>query len=310
LSEKKLPESKNTILDSKLINIKTETDIIKKNRKFQVSNSYPLDFDQLARVLNFLYENRDATKIKRTVIQEETGFADRHVESLISMGTAIGLIKPNRQILSPVGLLVAEHDIFIEQKGTLQWCHYIGAGSYHNLIWFDIFNKLLRENQPMTQEEWKSFFRNELAGRYSKRTLSKGVTEEIEFIVDAYLNRNFSKIGLLLQTQTGGLYCKRYTDFEPLILAAMIYDYCGRNEASLIQIDSVTTEPGAPPVLFGLDATTFRQLVEELHNHGWLRYETTHKLDQIRLKPGYGALEFLIAFYEERPPQASTDQTG
>jgi len=72
----------------------------KEHRKFQVSNSYPLDFDQLARVLNFLYENRTEKKIKRTVIQEDTGFADRHVESLVSMGTAIGLITPNRQILS------------------------------------------------------------------------------------------------------------------------------------------------------------------------------------------------------------------
>jgi hypothetical protein len=164
LAEKKLPEPDSTKLNGKLINKEAEPDFIKKNRKFQVSNSYPLDFDQLARVLNFLYENRTEKKIKRTVIQEDTGFADRHVESLVSMGTAIGLITPNRQILSPVGLLVAEHDIFIEQKGTLQWCHYIGAGSYHNLIWFDIFNHLLQEEQPKTQEEWNDRFRSNLAG--------------------------------------------------------------------------------------------------------------------------------------------------
>jgi len=280
------------------------------HRKFQVSNSYPLDFDQLARVLNFLYENRYGKKIKRTVIQEGTGFADRHVESLISMGTAMGLIKPNLQILSPVGFLVSEHDIFIEQKGTLQWCHYIGAGSYHNLIWFDIFNHLLQEEQPMTQEEWNDRFRSNLAGKYSKRTLGKGVTEEVQFIVDAYLNRNFSKIGLMLETHNGGLYLKRYTDFEPLVLTAMIYNYCYINETSLFQVEEMTTKLGAPPVLFGLDLRTFRQMVEDLHSRGWLRYETTHKLDQIRLKPGYSALEFIAAYYDERPPQVNPEHSG
>ena len=275
----------------------------KKKRKFQVSNSYPLDFDQLARLINFLFENRDQKKIKRAFIQEEIGFADRHVESLISIGTAMGLIKPNLQILSPVGLLVAQHDVFIEQKATLQWCHYKGAGTYHNIIWYEIFNALLRVEQPMIQEQWNQYFRNLLAGQYSKRTLNKGVAEEVQFIVDAYQNRNFSKLGLLLKAQNGVLYCKRHTEFELHIFAAIIYDYCSNSGSSLQQVEDLVGMPGSPPVLFGLDLTTFRELVEDLHEHGWLRYETTHKLDQIRLKPGYSVLDFIASYYEERSPQ-------
>ncbi len=278
-----------------------------KKRKFQVSNSYPLDFDQLARLLNFLLDNRDQKKIKRAFIQEETGFADRHVESLISMGTAMGLIKPNLQLLSPVGLLVAQNDIFIEQKATLQLCHYKGAGTYHNLIWYEIFNTLLREEQPMTQERWNEYFRNLLAGKYTKRTLSKGVAEEVQFIVDAYQNRNFSKLGLLLKAQNGVLYCKRHTEIELLILAAVIYDYCSNSGSSLHQVEELVATPGSPPVLFGLDLITFRGLLEDLHEHGWLRYETTHKLDQIRLKPGYSLLDFIASYYEGRPPQVVAD---
>jgi hypothetical protein len=98
-------------------------------RKLQVSNGYLLEFDQLARILHYLLEHRNARKISRKVLQEDTGLADRQVESLISMGSAMGLIKPRLQVLTPTGRLIAEHDIFFEKKGTLEWCHYVGAGS-------------------------------------------------------------------------------------------------------------------------------------------------------------------------------------
>ena len=266
-------------------------------RKFQVSNGYLLEFDQLARILHFLLEHRDAKKINRKALQEDTGLADRQVESLVSMGSAMGLIKPGLQVLTPVGLLVAEHDIFIEKRGTLEWCHYAGAGSYRNLIWFEIFNRLLTEATPMSQEEWNERLRSDLTGKYSKRTIGKGLYEEVRFVVDAYTKRNFSKLELLNQSSDERLYRRRYTDFAPLVLSAMIYDFCASKEAHLSQVGELAVTPGSPAVVFGLDAASFRQQIEGLHDRGWMRYETTHNLDQIRLKPGFSALEFLTAHY-------------
>jgi len=285
-------------------------------RKFQVSNGYLLEFDQLARILHFLLEHRDAKKINRKALQEDTGLADRQVESLVSMGSAMGLIKPGLQVLTPVGLLVAEHDIFIEKRGTLEWCHYAGASSYRNLIWFEIFNRLLTEATPMSQEEWNERLRSDLTGKYSKRTIGKGLYEEVRFVVDAYTKRNFSKLELLTQSsdlsagQAGErLYRRRYTDFAPLVLSAMIYDFCASRESHLSQVGEMAVTPGSPAVVFGLDAASFRQQIEGLHDRGWLRYETTHNLDQIRLKPGFSALEFLTAYFEDREPREASNQS-
>jgi len=279
------------------------------HRKFQVSNGYLLEFDQLARILHFLLEHRDAKKINRKALQEDTGLADRQVGSLVSMGSAMGLIKPGLQVLTPVGLLVAEHDIFIEKRGTLEWCHYAGAGSYRNLIWFEIFNRLLTEATPMSQEEWNEQLRSDLTGKYSKRTIGKGLYEEVRFVVDAYTKRNFSKLELLNQSSDERLYRRRYTDFAPLVLGAMIYDFCASREAHLSQVGEMAVTPGSPAVVFGLDAATLRQQVEGLHDRGWLRYETTHNLDQIRIKPGFSALEFLTAHFEDREP-CQNDELG
>ena len=275
-------------------------------RKFQVSNGYLLKFDQLARILHFLLEHRDAKKINRKALQEDTGLADRQVESLVSMGAAMGLIRPGRQVLTPVGLLIAEQDIFIEKRGSLEWCHYVGAGSFRNLIWFEIFNHLLAEASPMTQEEWNERMRSDLAGKYSKRTIGKGLYEEVRFVIDAYMERNFSKLELLHRSSDERLYRRRYTQFAPLVLSAMIYDFCATKETHLSQVGEMAVTPGSPAVVFGLDAASFRQQIEGLHDRGWLRYETTHNLDQIRLKPGFSAFEFLTAHFEDREPREDT----
>jgi hypothetical protein len=278
-------------------------------RKFQVSNGYLLEFDQLARVLHFLLEHRGAKKINRKVLQEDTGLADRQVESLVSMGSAMGLIKPGVQLLTPAGLLIAEHDIFLEGLGTLEWCHYKGAGSYQNLIWFEVFNHLLAEESAMTPEGWQEYYRNKLKSQYTDKTIKDHVPKEVRFIVDAYTIRKFKKLELLNLSADERLYRRRYTGFTPLVLAAMIYDFCATKETHLSQVGEIANTQGSPAVVFGLDAASFRQQIEGLHKRGWLRYETTHNLDQIRLKPDFSALEFLTAHFEDREPHPN-DELG
>jgi hypothetical protein len=268
-------------------------------RKFQVSNGYLLEFDQLARILHFLLENKGAKKISRKSLQEDTGLADRQIESIVSMGVAMGLIKPGSQILTPAGLLIAEHDIFIEDRGSLQWCHYVGAGSSRNLIWFEVFNNFLSTASSMTQSELIEALRNSLEGQYTQRTIGKHLHEEVRFVINAYSERNFSKLELLHQLPGSRLYRRRYTDFVHLVLTAMIYDFCAASEANLFQISEMAIKPGSPAVVFGLDAASFREQIEGLHERGWLRYETTHNLDQVRLKSEFLALDFLSAYFKE-----------
>jgi hypothetical protein len=277
-------------------------------RKFQVSNGYLLEFDQLARILHFLLEHRDAKKIYRNVLQKDTGLADRHVAALVSMGSAMSLIRPAVQILTPIGLLVAEHDIFMEKKGSLEWCHYAGAGASRNLIWFEIFNHLLVETAPMTQNEWNGHLRNHFSGQYTDGTIRKHVPKEVRFVIDAYIERNFSKLELLHRSSDERLYRRRYTQFAPLVLSAMIYDFCATKETHLSQVGEMAVTPGSPAVVFGLDAALFRQQIEGLHDRGWLRYETTHNLDQIRLRPGFSAIEFLTAYFEDREPHEGSNE--
>ncbi|MDP3029029.1 MAG: DUF4007 family protein [Deltaproteobacteria bacterium] len=278
-------------------------------RKFQVSRSHLLEFNHFARILSFLYEKKDTKRISRQLLIENSGLPDGQVASLISIGASMGLIQSVDQTLTPVGLIIAEHDIFFEDHGTLEWCHYKGAGSYQNLIWFEVFNHLLVEETATTQEGWQEYFRRKVSGQYADKTIKDHVPKEVRFIIDAYMKRNFSKLEILHQLSDERLYRRRYTGFAPLVFVAMIYDFCATNEVHLSQITEMATTPGSPAMVFGLDAASFRQQIEGIHDRGWLRYETTHNLDQIRLKPGFCALEFLTAHFEDREPRASSNQS-
>jgi hypothetical protein len=132
------------------------------------------------------------------------------------------------------------------------------------------------------------------------------VHQEIRFVIDAYTERNFKKLELLQRSTDARFYRRRYSNFSPLILTAMIYDFCDRNELQLSQVSEMAATPGSPAKVFGLDAASLRQQIEGLHDHGWLRYETTHNLDQIRLKPGLSAISFLSAHFEDREPREAT----
>ena len=130
--------------------------------------------------------------------------------------------------------------------------------------------------------------------------------KEVRFIFDAYTRGNFRKLELINHTPEELIYRRRYIQSSPLVLTAAIYDFCVANDAHLFQVEEMANTPGSPCMVFGLDAGTFRQQVEGLHTRGCLRYETTHNLDQIRLKPGFSPISFLSAYYEDLEPREDT----
>lgn len=272
-------------------------------RKLQVSNGYLLDAPQLARLVSFIESKPDARRITGAELIEGSGLSKRQVENLVSMGSALGLITPRIQLLTPFGRLVAKNDLFLDSAVTLEFCHFLAAGQQRNLVWFEVFNDLLATQPPMTQPAWSAWLREKLTGQYSDRSLVKHVAHEVRFIIDAYTVRNFKKLSLLNESPEKTYVLRRYSALQPLTLAAMIYAVGERSSARLVPFADLHSRPGSPGRLFALDSSTLRQAVETLHQREWLRFEVRHGLDQLRLIEGFEPLEFLAAAYENRAPQ-------
>lgn len=274
--------------------------------KLQVSCGYSLDTATTARLLTHLADHPEVKRFPRRDLMEGTGLAEGQVESLTSIGAAIGLVAPLTARLTPLGQLVFRHDLFLDASITLEFCHFLGAGNPRNLVWHAIFNEIL-PHQPLTdQAGWSALLRERLADQYSKRSLVKHVASEVRFVLDAYTVRNFKKLNLIYETPDKTLALRRYTAIQPLSLAAMIYWIGNRDEARLVSFDEIQARPGSPARIFGLDVSSMKQMIEVLHQKGWIRYEVRHGLDQVRLIDGFEPLEFLAAGYESREPEAKT----
>ena len=90
----------------------------------------------------------------------------------------------------------------------------------------------------------------------------------------------------------------------------MIYDYAANRGERLLQVRETAEAGGSPSLLFGFDETTFRQAIELLHENGWVRYESTHNLDQVRLRDGLSALTFLKSYYEDTGSEPQQKEVG
>jgi len=275
-------------------------------RKFQVSNGYLLETEQLAQVLTLLAERRDAAKVSRHDLMEGTGLSNRQIESLVSIGSAMGLVKRGAQVLTDAGWTVMMHDTFLEQKGTLEWCHYMGAGGFTNLIWYETFNSIFRNSGPLSKDGWTNSLRELLQNQYTEKTLKKHLREEVKFISDAYSVRNFRRLSILSQSSDEKFFVRRYARPEPLVFCSILYHFAVISGRNVLQIRDLVDTPGAPGVVFYIDEAIMCRLAEELHGSGWIRYETTHNLNQIRIKDGYQWLEFLTAHYEGREPRVDS----
>jgi hypothetical protein len=273
-------------------------------RKLQVSNGYLLDAPQVARLLSFIESKPEVRKISGAELIQGSGLSARQVANLVSMSSALGLITPRTQLLTPFGRLVARHDLFLDAPTTLEFCHFLAAGNPRNLVWFEVFNDMLATQPPMAQPAWSAWLRERLAGKYSDRSLVKHIAHEVRFLLDAYTVRNFKKLGLLTETPEKTFALRRYTALQPATLAAMIYTLGERSRTRLVPFADLHTLPGSPGRLFAVDSSTLRQAVETLHQREWLRFEVRHGLDQLRIMEGLEPLEFLTAAYESRAPES------
>lgn len=271
--------------------------------KLQVSGGYTFDPTQTASYLTHISERPHIKRFVRKDIMEETGMTERQAESLASVSTALGLVTPRTQVLTNLGKLIVKHDLFFDSPITLEFLHFLGAGTPKNLIWFTVFSELLHDRYPMDQAGWSAWLRERFSGLYSSGSLIKHIAHEVRFVIDTYTQRNFKKLKILREEPDGKWALQSLLSIRPHVLAASIYHFAKRFDTELVPFNELHQRSGSPGRVFGLASSQLRELVESLHQKGWVRFEVRHGLDQVRLVEGFAALSFIEADFENRDPE-------
>jgi len=267
-------------------------------RKLQISNGHYLQFDQLARILHAINLFPADRKITMSYLEEDTGLPFRQVRNRISIARALGIFEKKALRLTPIGSLVSTYDPFFEMKGTLEYIHYMAAGNYLNLIWFEVFNTLLPQEPPSDYHGWIQYFQKSLKNDYTEHSLKDHLPKELRFLIDAYINKGFNKLELLNQTSDGKLFRRRYANIDLSVFCAILLDYASKQRTKLLQVEDLLDNAGAPGLLFALDGNTLKSILEILHKKEYIRYESTHSLNQIRIKNDVDPMKFFESYYK------------
>ncbi len=238
-------------------------------------------------------------------LEEDTGLPYRQLRNRVAIARAMGLFNEKSLVLTPFGKLVVKHDIFFENIGTLEYCHFLAAGNFFNLVWYDVFNELLVENPPADYQGWMRFFKQKYEGLYTQASIEDHLSKEVRFTIEAYLKNRFRKLDLLAENSSGQIQKRRHVEINPLILTAMICKFMSSKSITLIQVEELVSSKGSPGILYGIDGAAFRSHLEMLHEQNLLRLETRHGLDQIRIKDGTEPENNLNAFYTGLNPMPS-----
>lgn len=266
--------------------------------KLQVSKGYSVQFDQLARLLAAI-SNDKRGRIPLLDLADSVGLANAQVSNLCSIAQALGVTFPKTFKLTPLGKLISECDSFFDDLGTLWFLHYTICSEPRYSIWNRFANNFVPDKSTFTVADFRDSF-DDLKENLAKYSGNKHVASETKTILDAYTEQNFSRLAYL--RQNGDTYSLGYREpIPPLVLAAMITRYRDRHHpgTTAIPIEELLTSPNSPGWICQIPEDRMRNALESLKNVSGFSLESRADLDQLRLTSDTEDYQWMERYYGE-----------
>lgn len=237
---------------------------------------------------------------------DELGLGRNMVKSLRYWLKATGLSddEPKKKILelSTFGKIVASHDPYIQETGTLCLIQYNLATNKENATsWYFLFNEF-----NMTEFSSDDFCRamrkwDEMNNENAKKTAYSSFEKDFDCIRRTYIPRlsgdedpesnmdsPLSELGLLSQSSKDEV--KKASPLKNNIpgeiLFSLILKMCGNENESKneIKLSSLLNEKCSPGKIFNMNSILLMNLLSELENKDYLQVVRTAGLDVVRIK--------------------------
>jgi len=268
------------------------------NIKFQLSNGYPLQFDQIAQILEYILTEKKAS-FSTKELAENLGLAGRQIKNLCSMAVAMQLMNARVYTPTTLGSTIHQNDRFFDDIGTLWLCHYNLASNPTYVVWNRLVHCALPKHD-LTREDMRECF-EDLRGNYSEYTLKAHLRKEIYTFVGAYTEGRFSKLRLLVARD------ERYSLLSPvpipdMVFLAMIAQFKERfhHSETALEIQRIVSEENSPGRVCFMTDEQVRECLERLRVSGRIYIESKADLDQLRFAVHSTPEALMEQYYDER----------
>ena len=252
--------------------------------KLQVSNGYPLDLSQTARLLEWLDRTRPARWSEKAAAAA-LGVAERGAENIASLAAAMDLRRPGAGSLTPLGELLIHGDPYLADP-LIPWIvHYNLGSNSRNLVWARMVNEVLPGRSGITREEAKEQF-DDLKESHSAYSAGKHVGEELRAFFGAYTSGPLGPLGYLEQEGEDVFALPLYLTPPKKAFAYALLTYAVKLRPGMtaLPIPDIASDPGSPGRVFRMREADVRAALEDLHRQGLIGLENRGLIDQARLK--------------------------
>lgn len=268
--------------------------------RLQLTNGYPVNFDQLARLLHFVYQD-ERTSVPLTEIAMAVGVSDVHAEFLSRVANVLGIVTMKVRKPTALGLLTVTRDTFFDDIGTLWIMHYTAASNPQNLVWNRLVNGLVPEQRYFTVDDFRGQF-GDIKEQFTKNSFSAYVNKETRSLLDAYTVQKFARLEYLHHEGEEGYRLAYREPLPPLVLAACIARYRDQhrpNDNSL-SVSDLLNAPNGPGVVCQIPEDRLRSALEYLKTQPGISLESRADLDQIRLTDNTQDYQWMERYYASR----------
>jgi hypothetical protein len=265
-----------------------------------VTNGYPLDFDQLARILHLAVNQGIGTAISMEDVAETLGLTDKKAKYIVSIAVALDLIQPKSFKLTASGSLIAQNDAFFDDIGTLWWLHYCVANDARNIIWNRLTNHILPSCKTFMVSEIAAMF-DDLAGKYAEKSLKSHIDKEANAFFRAYTESNLNRLAYIHQSDSQ--YRLGYREpVPPFVLAACIVRYRDQHRPgdTALSVTDLLSASNSPGVVCQIPEDRLRAGLEALKTQPGLSLESRADLDQVRLTDNTRDYQWMERYYASR----------
>lgn len=276
--------------------------------------------------------DKDDIFVDRSVNQmDELGIGSNMVKSLRYWLQATGVTSEapdkNRrgkrvQTLTDLGQLVFDHDLFLEDIGTLWVLHYELVNKKEFVpSWYFIFNEL--KMKSFTQDDFVRLIDNysiNVLGA-EKAPAARLSTDDFNCILGTYISKGslqvarvspesnidcpFGELELLgVDSLKDKTYRKKPASLNLLpdyvvLYAILRYREAKRSDGSALSLEELLNAPASPGKAFNLDTFLMLEVLRRLEGRGLLRVVRTAGLDEVRLESDMTPIECLSEHYKE-----------
>ncbi len=292
--------------------------------KFRAHETFFIRKGWISKGMRYVAEKPDVFISKKENPMDVLGIGANMVKSLRYWLTAIEVTEEatfgkRTQELTDFGRLIAKHDAYIEEIGTLYLLHYKLARNFRLATsWYYFFNKFGLSD--FTRNDFATQITNQIKmWDEDAKVAPRSIEDDFNCIINTYVPRYktmpsrvsaennidcpFGELGLIdiLKKEGKNVVYKKSipqtSTFSPWVILAVIHDNAnGRDEIGLNELLNSEKNIGK---IFNLDSIAMLDVLHNAESTGELKIIRTAGLDVIHLKNHYTFDECVEKYYKD-----------